>query len=43
MTMATYMNGHTGQMLPVEITKNGTFLAKEKHCREPKFLPEKGT
>ena len=42
MTMATYMNGHSGQMLPVEIAENGTFFAKEKHCRQPTFLSEKG-
>ena len=40
--MAHYMNGHTGQMLPLEITKNGTFLMKEKHCRTPTTLDEKG-
>ena len=42
MTMAHYMNGHTGQMLPLEITENGTFLMKEKHCRTPTPLPEEG-
>ena len=42
MTMATYMNGHNGQMLPVEIAENGTFFAKDKHCRESSLLTEKG-
>ena len=40
--MAHYMNGHNGQMLPLEITENGTFLMKEKHCRNPTPLPQKG-
>ncbi len=33
MTMAVYKSD-IGQMLPVEITENGTFYAKEKHCRK---------